>query len=103
MRIQKILFAVALGVSLPLYAANAANPASGKLVFETNCANCHGSDGIPVLQGAPSFQKGERFEKPDAALMASMVNGLNIMPAWKGVITDQEMADALAYARTLRK
>ncbi|MFN3076637.1 MAG: c-type cytochrome [Alphaproteobacteria bacterium] len=101
--VTKFLFVAALGAALPLYAANAGNPAAGKLVYDTNCSNCHGPDGTPVLQGAPNFTKGERMEKPDAQLLVSMNNGLNIMPAWKGVLTDVQMADALAFARTLRK
>lgn len=102
--LTKILFTAALGIALPMAAANAGgNPAAGKIVYQTNCSNCHGADGIAVLPGAPNFAKGERMEKPDAQLMATMASGLNIMPAWKGVITDQEMADSLAFARTLRK
>ncbi|MEO5374158.1 MAG: cytochrome c [Alphaproteobacteria bacterium] len=101
--LTKVLFTAALGVALPLCAANAADTAAGKLVYETNCANCHGPDGVPVLQGAPNFKKGERMEKTDAQLLATMATGLNIMPAWKGVISEAEMANSLAYARTLRK
>lgn len=88
--------------ALPL-AAQAANPVNGKKVFDDNCAACHGVDGVSVVPQTPNFAKGERLEKPDAQLLGSVKNGLNVMPAWKGMISDSDMADALAYARTLRK
>lgn len=84
-------------------AALAGNPVAGKRVFETNCVTCHGIDGRAIINGTPHFIKGERLEKPDVQLLATMRNGLNMMPAWRGVISDTEMEDALAYARTLRR
>ncbi|WP_448188480.1 c-type cytochrome [Azospirillum sp. sgz301742] len=84
-------------------AANAANPAAGKGVYETNCAACHGPDGVATIPGAPNFAKRERLEKPDGALLNSIKNGLNIMPAWQGQLSADEMASALAYVRTLAR
>lgn len=102
MRLVALTIAAGL-VALPMVAAQAANPVAGKKVFDDNCASCHGTDGNAVVPQTPNFAKGERMEKPDAQLMATIKNGLNVMPAWKGLISDTEMADALAYARTLRK
>lgn len=101
MRFLASLIAVGL-LALPV-AAQAANPVNGKKVFDDNCAACHGTDGIAVVPQTPNFAKGERMEKPDAQLLNTVRNGLNVMPAWKGMISDTEMADALAYVRTLRK
>ena len=92
--------AVAALVAIP---ALAANPVNGKKVYDDNCASCHGADGTAVMAGVPHFSKGERLEKPDAQLLKTVANGLNVMPAWKGVISDTDQADAVAYARTLRK
>lgn len=96
------LFAAAV-VAVASTAALAANPVAGKKVFDDNCASCHGADGVAVMAGVPNFAKGERMEKPDAVLLKTISGGLNVMPAWKGVISDTDQADALAYARTLRK
>ena len=96
------LFVAALA-ALVAVPALAANPVNGKKVFEDNCASCHGADGTAVMAGVPHFSKGERLEKPDAQLLVAIRNGVNVMPAWKGLISDTDQADALAYARTLRK
>lgn len=101
MRFLPIFAAVAV-IALG-HPALAGNPVNGKKVFETNCVTCHGIDGRSVVNGTPNFIRGERMEKPDTVLLATMRNGLNMMPSWRGVITDREMEDALAYARMLRR
>jgi cytochrome c oxidase cbb3-type subunit 3 len=90
-------------VLMSVSAANAANPAAGKGVYETNCAACHGPDGVAAIPNAPNFAKRERLEKPDGMLLMSIKNGLNIMPAWQGQLSADEMASALAYVRTLAR
>lgn len=87
----------------PLSVAWAANPAAGKGVYETNCAACHGPDGVAVIPGAPNFAKRERLEKPDGMLINSIRNGLNIMPAWQGQLSVDEMTSALLYIRMLAR
>lgn len=77
-----------------------ADAAAGQELFETNCAVCHGSDGTPVLPNAPHFEKGERLEKTDTELLTSLSEGLNVMPPWKGVLSDEEMREILAYVRS---
>lgn len=83
-----------------VFAGNAGN---GNVLFQEKCAACHGKDGNAVLPGAPSFAKGERMEKPDSALKTSITNGLNTMPPFKGVLSDGQIGDLLAYVRTLKK
>lgn len=87
--------------ALTLSAANAANPAAGKTVFEANCAACHGTDGTATVPGTPNFAKRERLEKPDGQLLTSIRHGLNIMPAWQGQLSSDEITSALMYIRTL--
>lgn len=103
MRLLPLSVIAACAVVLPLAAAQAANPIAGKKVFDANCAACHGTDGIAVVPQTPNFARGERLEKPDAQLLTTVRNGLNVMPAWKGMISEADMADALAYIRTLRR
>ena len=99
---RTILLATA-AVLMSLSAANAANPAVGKGVYETNCAACHGPDGVATMPNTPNFAKRERLEKPDGQLLISIRGGLNIMPAWQGQLSADEMASALAYIRTLAR
>lgn len=75
--------------------------AAAKDVFETNCAICHGYDGITLVEGAPNFAKGEWLEKKDAALLKTIRDGKEQMPPWKDVISPSEQKAALAYARTI--
>ena len=100
---RTLLFASALVLAsaLTLSAADAANPAAGRTVYEANCAACHGSDGTATVPGTPNFAKRERLERPDGQLMNSIRRGLNIMPAWQGQLSADEMASALMYIRTL--
>lgn len=103
MRTFLLASAVVLMSGLTLSAANAANPAAGKRVYEANCAACHGTDGTATVPGTPDFIKRERLNKPDGLLMNSIRHGLNIMPAWQGQLSADEMASALAYIRTLAR
>lgn len=98
-----MILAVAAVLVVAISPAKAGNPINGKRVFETNCATCHGMDGRSIINGTPNFIRGERLEKPDTMLLVTIRNGLNMMPSWKGVISDTEMEDALSYARTLRR
>jgi len=74
---------------------------SGKDLYESNCAACHGDDGTALLPGTPHFSRGERLEKTDAELMVSIVAGLKIMPPWAGIMSEKELEDCLAYLRLL--
>ncbi|WP_431855013.1 c-type cytochrome [Azospirillum sp.] len=100
---NKLSVALAAAVLFALPSVASANPAAGKAVYAANCEACHGPDGTAVLPGAPNFSKGERLEKADKVLATTVQNGLNAMPAWKGMLNDQEIANALAYIRTLKR
>ena len=94
---------VFLQAVLSLGAANAASADQGKDLFESNCAACHGMTGTSLLPNAPHFAKGERLEKTDEQLCATISGGLNVMPPWKGVMTEQEIREVVVYLRTLAK
>ena len=83
--------------------AHAGDPTAGKKHYVSICAGCHGIDGIPSLRYAPSFAHGERLDQDDAALIVSVRDGIFFMPPWGGYLTEAQIADAIAYARTLRK
>lgn len=99
---------VVLGLSLfgaaPVEAAAAqGDPERGEAVFRANCAMCHGTDASgmmgmhPALRGAVqrlgedgvevTVRKGRATRPP--------------MPAWEGRLSDQEIADVVAYVATL--
>jgi mono/diheme cytochrome c family protein len=76
----------------------AGDAAAGKVVFKTNCGGCHtlADAGTTGTVGPNLDQK-----KPDAALVLDRVtNGKGAMPAWKGTLTDTQIADVVAYVST---
>lgn len=76
---------------------------AGKQVYGKNCAACHGKDGKGMMPKMPDFSKGDRMDKADNDLVASIGGGVKgtIMPAWKGKLSDVEMANALCYIKSL--
>ncbi|MBI5286107.1 MAG: cytochrome c [Deltaproteobacteria bacterium] len=77
------------------------NITRGKGVYHERCAVCHGIDGNAVLPLSPSFAKGERLDKTDEELLQTIRHGKNMMPAWKEILTDDELKEVLMYARVV--
>jgi len=118
------LLVASLGLAvLPGAARAAGDAAKGKVLFEQNCASCHGTTGEgngPVgttLNPPPrNFVKGEfkldslKDGKPgsDAALHAVIKNGAAayggspMMAPW-GFLGDASIDDLVAYIRTFKK
>lgn len=74
----------------------------GQRVYNMHCSVCHGLNGVPVIQQAPSFATKERLMQPDMVLVQSVKMGKTLMPPFMGILKDDEILDALHYARTLR-
>ena len=80
----------------------AADVFKGRETYAMYCAACHGPAGLAVMPGAPNFARGDRLMQPDTALLASIRAGRNAMPAFAGVLRDQEILNVIAFLRTLR-
>jgi menaquinol-cytochrome c reductase cytochrome b/c subunit len=69
------------------------DPAAGETLFAANCASCHGADATggsgPDLTG----------EDEDEEFVEYVLNGDGDMPAFEGDLTDQEIADILAWVK----
>lgn len=76
--------------------------AQGQRVYNMHCAVCHGMNGVPVIQQAPSFASKERLMQPDMVLLQSVKMGKTLMPPFMGILKDDEILSALLYARNLR-
>jgi copper transport protein len=107
-----VWLASALIVGLPAQFALAADgdPAKGKAVYEQSCAICHGAqgkgDGPAGLMMTPrpaDFTSAKIKGKPDGELLKSIQDGRppTTMPAFKGQLSAQQIADVLAYTRSL--
>jgi cytochrome c oxidase subunit 2 len=80
----------------------------GKVVYEKNCAVCHMASGaglppaFPALTGSkittsPIFDADGKY-LPDSH-MDRVLNGVRVMPAWKALLNDTEIAAVITYER----
>jgi cytochrome c553 len=74
-----------------------ATAAAGKVVFADNCATCHGSAGTggnggPDLTNRPAA-------KQVASVIKQVTNGGGGMPAFKGQLTNAQIAAVAAYVK----
>ena len=82
--------------------AGGADVFKGRDIYASYCASCHGQAGMTAMPGAPNFARGDRLMQPDTALFAAIRSGRNAMPAFAGVLRDQEILDVIAFLRTMR-
>lgn len=99
----KNLLAASLGAAFFLSAeAYAADVANGGALYQRHCVSCHGDAGFGVMPGAPDFSRGERLFVPDSELATAIREGLRVMPAFNGLMTEQEILDVVAFLRTFQ-
>ena len=91
-------FLLALGANV----AYAADTNKGSGFFTMHCASCHGATGDSVMPGAPNFSQGEGLMQADAQLLTVIKSGKNAMPGYRGILSDEDILDVIAYLRTLR-
>lgn len=92
--------------------------ARGSEIYATHCAACHGvnGEGEPnwkvanpdgSLPAPPHDSSGHTWHHPDADLLEIIAKGGTIyvpeskMPGYEGVLSEAEMADVLAFLKTL--
>jgi mono/diheme cytochrome c family protein len=100
------LVAALLLVVVPSFVTvGAEDTAAGASVFKAKCSTCHGPDGsgnTPVgksLQTA-DLRSPEVQKKSDAELTESVSEGKGNMPAFKTILTEDEIHAVLKYVRT---
>jgi mono/diheme cytochrome c family protein len=96
-------------------AAPAQNVAEGKNLYTTYCATCHGDQGkgdgvaarsLPVkpadhTNGAVMNQLSDAFLADIITKGGSAVNKSGFMPAWGSSLNSKQVADLVAYVRSL--
>lgn len=92
-----IIFGLALHVD-----AMAADPINGGQIYQTHCSNCHGPNGASPIPGVPDFSRQEGLFQPDSGLASAVRTGKGVMPAFQGILKENEIFDVVAYLRTLR-
>jgi cbb3-type cytochrome c oxidase subunit III len=88
------------------------NPIIGKQVYDDNCTICHGSDGKGEGMITKVYDM-EPADHTDASSMNRISNekirsiisngskGAELMPGWKGFLSDKEIEDVISYIRLL--
>jgi len=92
------LMVMAAGAITP--AAKAADFFKGETIYKQYCLNCHGAAGQGVIGGAPNFTRGQGLMKPDALIYDTILKGKNAMPAFRGVLKEEELYDVITYLRS---
>ena len=82
--------------------AQAADPRNGAKVYGERCADCHGNRGVPNMPGVPDFSRNERLMQSDLVLVKSISIGKGMMPAFQGILSENDILDVIAYLRTLQ-
>jgi ubiquinol-cytochrome c reductase cytochrome b subunit len=92
-------------------AAGATNVAAGAPVYASNCAGCHGAAGAGQPGVFPPLANNPYVTGDPKAVIHTLNYGLNgaikvgdasytgMMPAWKGNLTPQQIADVINYIR----
>lgn len=78
--------------------------ARGKAIFQQNCVVCHGPGGRGDGSGAASFPARPKDLSrlapppifPDGVIAYRIANGVNLMPAWKTVLGNNDVWDLMA-------
>jgi cytochrome c6 len=72
---------------------------SGKAIFESKCAWCHGKDGAKGMLGAKNLRKSTLA---DADYFAIISNGKNVMPTWKKRLSGEQITLIINYIKQFR-
>lgn len=89
--------------ALPAAAPGQARPLridEGKRLYERHCLSCHGEKGEPRMPGAPDMRRGEGLLKPERIIFDTIMNGKFAMPAYRGIMTENEALSVISYIRT---
>ncbi len=101
---MKSHFATTMAVLLLTFATvdvYAGDVGKGGRIYAQHCVICHGADGVNVMPDAPNFAQSESLLRPDQFIMTAIKEGKNAMPAFQGMLKDEEILDVIAYLRTL--
>ncbi|MBC7513939.1 MAG: cytochrome c oxidase subunit II [Herminiimonas sp.] len=71
----------------------------GEKVYAANCVACHQATGKGVPGAFPALDGDAVVNGPRPAQIDILLNGKNAMPAWKGVLSDTEIASVITYTR----
>src|SRR5262249_52981498 len=87
-------------------APTASGTPAARELFPQLCVKCHGGDGTgreahDGLPGIPDFpQAAWQARRSDAQLLASILEGKDEMPSWRGKVSPEQARGLVAHVRT---
>ena len=93
-------------------ANNPASSSDGATVYATNCASCHGADGLGIQGMIPPLAHASDVTGDPHRVIAVVENGVQgrvavngavytgDMPGWNGLISDDQIAAVITYIRS---
>ena len=100
--IGRLTIATVCAVSL-CTSVHAADPEQGRSIYETHCGMCHGDDGRGMVPGAPDFGRGQGLFVADTDIVRKLRAGFGGMPAYEGLLREQQLLDVVAFIRTFHR
>ena len=105
---MRIRTAVTVGVTAAAMTMTGFAQGSGADTYNSQCAMCHGKDGMAATptgksMKVPAFNDPAVAKMPEAELTTITKNGKGKMPGYAGKLTDAQIKDVVAYIRTLQK
>jgi nitrite reductase (NO-forming) / hydroxylamine reductase len=91
---------------------NPASASDGAAVYLANCSSCHQPDGEGVPGAFPPLAQNPTVTGNPIAVITIVTEGLSgrlvvngqaysgIMPRWKGVLSDEQIASVISYIRS---
>ncbi|ALP54909.1 hypothetical protein Tel_16645 [Candidatus Tenderia electrophaga] len=80
----------------------AADPRNGAKLYNQHCSSCHGARGQGAMPGTPDFSRGEGLRVANASLLTVIENGSGVMPAYRGLLSTQDILDVISHLRTFQ-
>jgi mono/diheme cytochrome c family protein len=105
---SRIRFSFILAAVATMTAAVCLGQSAGKDIYKIRRLNCHGTDGM-ASTGSGLVLRVKPLDDPAVKkyTLAEMIeltrNGMGKMQAYKGVLTDQQIKDSVAYFRSFLK
>lgn len=80
--------------------------AAGKVIFEQRCQMCHGVEGRgdgPAALALATKPANLRMlnHKPEGLIAMRIIGGGSVMPAWKNILTEEEIWQLSRYVKTI--
>lgn len=93
---------ICVGLALTSVEVQAGDPFRGQSIYNQHCVGCHGSDGVGLVAGTPSFRApSPSLMQPDGNLQQTIEQGRGIMPGFAGILKPDQIYDVIAHLRTI--